>query len=478
MVILVGLTSITVLAQASQVYQSEELNFSLSYPEGWNVQALPEGGVRGIALTPSDNDWVIVYLMTLNLERDNIPLEEASNSILGDLTQSYPYLSLVQEPAYITVGDGQGVSAFYKGVDTASGMQEAEIVWAVVLVQKNLGYLFLADAIESQFDEYQADFNEIIRSFKFSPKVATAFAPTFRSKEQSFVLVAGDPPLTQKVVNTYMNIVEFALKFQMTEVQKELVTKALIKEYKEGTPEERKDLINIEPTWDQIASASKEEREGLRIVFAQYLLGEAQKDPNDPLSAMIIDVYNKTNMILVQDTPPFTQQSLEAFVEMLQFTISVITGQEHRSSQEEINEIAKSIITAYPTYPPEVKQFFSQSDLAWTIIRYAWSQADEAQRAQIIDQLAQLFFGTTKDNLMVDASAKVSERMPTATGEVGQAELLAKQQELMDKQLNFQMQMNILNMQHEMSMSIINNMPGGGGMVYGYEDSYGTFWEY
>lgn len=70
------------------------------------------------------------------------------------------------------------------------------------------------------------------------------YTPQFEEQAPEVVLVEGNPPLRQKIINFYYRFFEFLTKTSLTEKEKAEIKKYLVDEFRKAGREKRKELLS------------------------------------------------------------------------------------------------------------------------------------------------------------------------------------------------------------------------------------------
>lgn len=206
------------------------------------------------------------------------------------------------------------------------------------------------------------------------------YTPVFQTEDPTTILVAGNPPLTQEIIDLYYNFFEYAAKTKLTEAQRDLIKNSLIKEFQEGNLKQKTEVLKIKENWSQIEMLDPGQREILRVHVAKELVTEAQKDPNNPISQATLELFSNVNTILVRDNPPLTQQMIDAYFELCEFYSSISLNEKIRFSDEERKEFTQQLIEKYPHLPQSQKDLMNRIDVEWAKMRYAWNKLSRQER--------------------------------------------------------------------------------------------------
>jgi len=144
------------------------------------------------------------------------------------------------------------------------------------------------------------------------------------------VLVPGNPPLTQKIVELYQQMWEWYCDIRMTPEQRHQHTRHFITFWKKQTSSSKQYSLStyrsMEKNWRDIRQMKAPERNRKRVQGREQWMAAVRKSPDD-ISKFMVSVYNAAykpggakNPILAEGDPPLTQAIIDldmAFVELV-----------------------------------------------------------------------------------------------------------------------------------------------------------------
>jgi Zn-dependent protease with chaperone function len=152
-------------------YENDVLE--LRYPDNWKLNAsgstftlMPQGGV----VQDSKGQSALAYGVMFNsfqprdVSNGSMTIEQATDQLVATLAQSNPSLRAVGERRRIRVGEALALSGYYSNASLVGGTERD---W-LISIQRPEGLLFfICVAPESDFNSYDAAFQNVIDSVRF-----------------------------------------------------------------------------------------------------------------------------------------------------------------------------------------------------------------------------------------------------------------------------------------------------------------------
>jgi len=187
--------------------------------------------------------------------------------------------------------------------------------------------------------------------------------------------------------------------------------------------------------------------------------------PDHPLSQVIMAVSGAMRQVLAGagTNAEFTQQDVDALIEMMMFQQHQTTGQPVSITAEQYQQLIQQLVARYNQAPPEEQTALANMDVQWGMLRAAWAQAQAAQQQALAQQWQQAY-------AQQQAATGYS---PYMTGWQGGAPAGGGQM----SQGSFDAVMNAMNASHDASMQVLGSIDGvrdtsvydsGGNWLYDY----------
>ncbi len=275
---------------------------------------------------------------------------------------------------------------------------------------------------------------------------------SFASKEPGAVLAkaADGSPLTQGDVDIYGSLVAWAFNTRLTEGQKVTVREALMEFWPAAQSQDVQNFAGgVRSMPDLIPKLSAEQREQMRLNLATTLLGMAQNMPGHPMSRVIMAVSGAMRQVLAGagTDAEFTQQDVNAMIEMMMFQQQQTSGQPVSITAEQYQQLVQQLVARYNQAPAEEKMALANMDAQWGMLRAAWARAQAAQQQALAQQWQQAY-------AQQQATTGYS---PYMTGWQGAAPAGGGQM----SQGSFDAVMNAMNATHDASMQTLGAIDGG-----------------
>jgi hypothetical protein len=149
------------------------------------------------------------------------------------------------------------------------------------------------------------------------------------------VLVAGDPPLTQALMNQRLLYVEWLLDLPLSGEERREYQQLFVKEFAKGDPAKRRGNIkHIELFAGQLPTMSPVKRNWTRAVFQPLSLAEWGKPGADEDDRWLLNLYQsaykpggKRNPILADGDPALTQSLVDRYGDFAEWALNLcVTG--------------------------------------------------------------------------------------------------------------------------------------------------------
>jgi hypothetical protein len=113
--------------------------------------------------------------------------------------------------------------------------------------------------------------------------------------QKNDVLLAGEPPLTQEMVNDFSAFFEWALEVTLTPSQRQSLKTALIKVWINKDKSEIEGTLSILQVQARLSQATPAERDSIREKIQPGLLENLRANPNDETSRMLLSAYESAH---------------------------------------------------------------------------------------------------------------------------------------------------------------------------------------
>lgn len=215
--------------------------------------------------------------------------------------------------------------------------------------------------------------------------VVVALATSLPASAQS-VLAPGQPPLTQQMVDTFSAFFEWVLDAHMTADQRQQIQQQLVQSWHTGNQDDIDTVQQIIQMRDKLASQPSDSRSVVQLALQSELLSSMRQQPDDPLSSLLLGVYDGSHPALAAGDPPLTRQMSDAFVDFYVFALDHVWGRDLEASAQVKDGFAQSLVTTYPGLSAEQQRFISIMPAYFVALHAAWPTLSDADRQQLLQQ--------------------------------------------------------------------------------------------
>jgi hypothetical protein len=261
----------------------------------------------------------------------------------------------------------------------------------------------------------------------------------------------------------------------------------------------------------QVAQMNEAERVLLREQLQPAFLDELRHSPDDPAAQWVLRIYDNAHTPLAEGSPPLTRQMSDAYLELLVFTLSDSAGQPYVEPEQELKDAwAQALAADYGSLDPDMQQALGQMPSYWAAVRLVWPTLSDDEKAQLRTEWLPLAAGMvgggdaqaataepvgdvadepqadTADQSGTDSTDQAQPEQPTQDQQFAEppadtqaatqpaspsSDYWQAYQKLQQERQTTAMVSNMLAMQHDTSMSVINNI-GSSNYTYQYQWVY------
>ncbi len=282
-------------------------------------------------------------------------------------------------------------------------------------------------------------------------------------------------PLTQFDVDVFGAVLAWSFNVRLTEAQKAVVLDTLIEYWQVAPSNEVVDFNNIRTAPDRIAQLTPEQKQFFQFSCASTFVGVAQQTPDHPFALLVMQIAGNAHNVLAGagTNAELTQQDVDAILEMHLFQIQLMTGQAVFITPEQHQQLTQQIVEKFNASSNEEKAAMANADAQWGALRAAFAQAQAAQQYQLMQEQAQQWQQQYSQVYPNDPFMQgYLQQQPQANWGGGTGAYSGGSGSGLTPETLGMMQ-NMMDMQHQTSMGIINNM--GGGATTNVYDSAGNF---
>lgn len=193
--------------------------------------------------------------------------------------------------------------------------------------------------------------------------------------------IAGNPPLTQELVDKGIQFFEWLLDAQLTVEQRAEFRESMVRSWKGHRQDEIDGTVNVLKFQDQLVHKSPEERGVIRQQLRDKFLASMQQTPNAELSRWVLNIYDSAHRPIANGNPPLTSQVADAYAEFVSFMVTESLGNTAFKVDRHFKDaLAQGLAAQYLRYSPGQQKQLSQLPLLWEVLRLKWSQLSEPER--------------------------------------------------------------------------------------------------
>jgi hypothetical protein len=208
------------------------------------------------------------------------------------------------------------------------------------------------------------------------------------------VLVAGEPPLTQEMVDQTGDFLEWAFDLQLTSEQRGDTKAIMLAAWK------KKDRAAIDSVNGILAARTKlldlapDVRQAAQQKVQPQLVQQLKSSPKDPTSRWLLGVYDSAHTPLVGGAQPLTRQMIDAYAELVGFIVGVAsTGNPVMPDRTFKDGLRKSMVAGWKKVDAAQKEQLAHMPLYWAAIRTQWATTSEQDKATYREQWAKALGG-------------------------------------------------------------------------------------
>jgi hypothetical protein len=127
---------------------------------------------------------------------------------------------------------------------------------------------------------------------------------TVHAQERDVVLVEGNPPLTQLMVDKGAGLLQWSLEIKLSSEQKSMLQTVMVRVWKEKNAKEMQSILEMVEIHDKVIRMSEAERNNVRGQLQAAILKNLRNDPDDEMSRMLVSAYDAARSANSKSTLP------------------------------------------------------------------------------------------------------------------------------------------------------------------------------
>jgi hypothetical protein len=259
---------------------------------------------------------------------------------------------------------------------------------------------------------------------------AAALVLAMPAPGRSQVLVPGNPPLTEEMIGRFAEYFEWAFSMRLTNDQSSVLRKYAVDIWKKQSKDDMELISNTVLIQIELSKADPKQVAVIQASYEPQALEALRKQPNDPIAAWLLTVYDSSHKVLAQGNPPLTRQVSDAFLEALFFMLGEVQGKRDEVPSAQLkNDMAASLTSAYPRMSDDMKKQMAGMPLFVAQLRLQWPALAASEKAKYRATWAEAI------NTLLPA-ATPSASNGTATGKKSIGEMMAEQNRRHESAMN------------------------------------------
>jgi hypothetical protein len=231
------------------------------------------------------------------------------------------------------------------------------------------------------------------------------------------VLVEGNPPLSESMVDRVRGFYEWLLDATMNEQQRSDFQQSLVDSWESGDAEQIANILDVLRNADEVDKYVESEKVLLREALQPDVLNQlrSQAGAGDVGAAWLLALYDWSHRPIAEGNPPLTRQVADATAEALTFMIAKAFGQEYEVPGADVKDsFAAALGDGYSSYAPEQQDAMASMPLYWAAIRVYWPNAPEEKRAQLRQEWKEQLSPLVQEGEGASGGAASSDPQPSS----------------------------------------------------------------
>ncbi|MEZ5427119.1 MAG: hypothetical protein R2747_12690 [Pyrinomonadaceae bacterium] len=117
------------------------------------------------------------------------------------------------------------------------------------------------------------------------------------------VLAAGNPPLTQTMVNRLTGLMEWSLDSHLSDEERSQLRRVVIAYWKNGDQKSIRSILDTLAFEEKLAGVSEDQKSSVQPQIRRQLLEAFEKDPAEPLNKVLLGAYKRNGETDSAKTP-------------------------------------------------------------------------------------------------------------------------------------------------------------------------------
>jgi hypothetical protein len=283
------------------------------------------------------------------------------------------------------------------------------------------------------------------------------------------VLVAGNPALTEDLVNRTSGYFAWLLETPITKGQKATMRELLVKSWRQHDSNEMNGALQVAEAYSRITRLPVEQQKLVRQRLLPDTLKAMREQRGEPILKELVEIYDASHRPIAPGTPALTRQMTNAYLEVILFIRSVSSEQHFAEPTSELKEKwARAIAQHYPEFSQEQREQLAKMPLLNAALPVWWNQLPEAERASYKQSWREQSGSDESQPAQSAASQPAPRAAPASRSGTSSQELMRRSME------QHQSEMDMMNFSMKMHYSRMNSINILGGNPYRYVNAYGN----
>ncbi len=193
--------------------------------------------------------------------------------------------------------------------------------------------------------------------------------------------IPGNPPLTRAMVKRGADFFGWLLDAKLTAEQHQEFQQSLVDDWKSGKQDDIDGTVNVLKFADQLDQKTPQEREAYRQVLQAKFLEQTRAQPQNPLSQWVLNIYDSAHKPLAAGNPPLTQQTVDAYAEVISFMARESLGNRGFTADRQFkNTLSQALVARYSQLGAAQQAALAKIPVLWAVVQAKWPNTPEAEK--------------------------------------------------------------------------------------------------
>jgi hypothetical protein len=199
--------------------------------------------------------------------------------------------------------------------------------------------------------------------------------------------IAGNPPLTLKMVNQATSFFEWLLDAKLTVEQRKQLRNSLVQSWKARKKDDIQSTVAVIQFSEQVDQKPPKEQEAYRQALQAKYLEQMRAQSANPLAQWVLGIYDSAHQPIAAGNPPLTRQTVDAYAEMMSFMLRQAVGKQYFSANRQFKDaLAQGLIARYSQMAASQQAAFAQLPALWALVQLKWPTTPQREKQQLRQQ--------------------------------------------------------------------------------------------